>query len=312
MCAWPNKASWKSHLAELDFGNLHQTTQFSRVEAKMDSIFFQRPCKRPPGANQLKFGGAVCLLLLVPVVFGWPLLAQKSNGDANLEFKRLATQLSEARIDGAAENEVLQEKAISYLDALASVALSNSDAPDLDVINQRLASLVSRDPPVGENYRLLRLGGNPATYALVANFGLGGPAAVRVYTGTGNRYALAAKIDHFVQPDFFDSDIELIPISGAEPAFVIVAGRTDDLATGVFSAWRFDGRGAVMLWTSDLLQQSSYQADANGFHLTYCSQPDDDHPAICPKMARDLYRLEAREWKRIESTSLGPAEPAKK
>ena len=278
----------------------------------MDSIFFQRPCKRPPGANQLKFGGAVCLLLLVPVVFGWPLLAQKSNGDANLEFKRLATQLSEARIDGAAENEVLQEKAISYLDALASVALSNSDAPDLDVINQRLASLVSRDPPVGENYRLLRLGGNPATYALVANFGLGGPAAVRVYTGTGNRYALAAKIDHFVQPDFFDSDIELIPISGAEPAFVIVAGRTDDLATGVFSAWRFDGRGAVMLWTSDLLQQSSYQADANGFHLTYCSQPDDDHPAICPKMARDLYRLEAREWKRIESTSLGPAEPAKK
>jgi hypothetical protein len=221
-------------------------------------------------------------------------------------------QLSEARFDGAAENEALQEKALSYLDALVSVAVGSSGAPDLDGINQRLANLVSHDPPVGENYHVLRLGGSPVTYALVANFGLGGPAAVRVYAGTGGRFALAAKIDHFVQPDFFDSDIELIPVSSSEPAFVIVAGRTDDLATGIFSTWRFDGRRAVMLWSSDLLQQSSYQADANGFHLTYCSQPDDDHPGRCPKMARDLYRLEAREWKRIESTSLGPAEPAKK
>ncbi len=279
----------------------------------MDSFFFQRPiCRLPRGANSLKFCGAVSLLLFVPVVLGLPLLAQKSNGDANLEFKRLATQLSEARFDSTPESEAMQEKALSYLDTLASVALGGSGAPDLDGINQRLASLVSHDPPVGENYHLLRLGGKPATYALVANFGLGGPAAVRVYTGFGGRFALAAKIDHFIQPDFFDSDIELIPVSIMEPAFVIVAGRTDDLATGVFSAWRFDGRRLIMLWSSDLLQQSSYEADANGFHLTYCSQPDDDHPARCPQMARDLYRLEAGEWKRIESTSLGPAEPAKK
>jgi len=279
----------------------------------MDSIFFQRPSGRlPHGAIKLQFCGAVCLLLFVPIVFGLPLPGQKNGGDASLEFKRLAMQLSDARFDGAAENEALQEKAMSYLDALASVALSNSGAPDLDGINQRISGLVSHDPPVGENYHLLRLGGNPATYALVANFGLGGPAAVRVYTGADGRFALAAKIDHLVQPDFFDSDIELIPVSSSEPAFVIVAGRTDDLATGVFSAWRFDGRRLVMLWSSDLLQQSSYEADANGFHLTYCSQPDDDHPARCPKMARDLYRLETGEWKRIESTSLGPAEPAKK
>jgi len=279
----------------------------------MDSIFFWRlTTGLPQGANRWNVCGAVWLLLFVPVVFGFPLFAQKSNTDANLEFKRLATQLSEARFDGAAENEAIQEKAMRYLDSLASVALGSSGAPDLDGFNQRLASLVSHDPPVGENYQLLRLGGNPAAYALVANFGLGGPAAVRVYAGTGDRFALAAKIDHFVQPDFFDSDIELIPVSVAEPAFVIVAGRTDDLATGVFSAWRFDGRRAAMLWSSDLLQQSSYQTDASGFHLTYCSQPDDDHPARCPKMARDLYRLEAGDWKRIESTSLGPAEPAKK
>jgi hypothetical protein len=278
----------------------------------MDSIFFQRPIiGLPHGANK-KVWGAVCFLLFVPIVFGLPLPAQKSTGDASLEFKRLAMQLSEARFDGTAENEALQEKAMSYLDALASVALGSSGAPDLDGINQRLARLVSHDPPVGENYHLLRLGGTPATYALVANFGLGGPAAVRVYTGAGGRFALAAKVDHFVQPDFFDSDIELIPVSSSEPAFVIAAGRTDDLATGIFSAWQFDGHRAVMLWSSDLLQQSSYQADASGFHLTYCSQPDEDHPARCPKMERDHYRVEAGEWKRIESTSLGPAEPAKK
>jgi hypothetical protein len=278
----------------------------------MDSLFFQRPIRGlPQGANK-KVCGAVCLVLLLPVALGLPLLAQRSNRDANLEFKRLATQLSEARFGGTPENEALLEKALNYLDTLASVALGSSGAPDLDGLNQRLASLVSHVPPVGENYHVLPLGGNPATYALVANFGLGGPAAVRVYAGAGGRFALAAKIDHFVQPDFFDSDIELIPVSSSEPAFVIVAGRSDDLATGVFSAWRFDGRRAVMLWSSDLLQQSSYQADANGFHLTYCSQPDDDHPGRCPKMARELYRLEAGEWKRIESTSLGPAEPPKK
>ena len=279
----------------------------------MDSIFFQRPSSGLlHGANKLQFFASVCVLLFVPIVFGLPLPGQKSSGDASLEFKRLAAQLSEARFDGTPESEAAQEKALSYLDILASGALGSSDTPDLDGINQRLASLVSHDPPVGENYHLLRLGGSPATYALAANFGLGGPAAVRVYTGTGNRFALAAKIDHFVQPDFFDSDIELISVSSSEPAFVIVAGRTDDLATGVFSAWRFDGRRAVMLWSSDLLQQSSYQADANGFHLTYCSQPDDDHPGRCPQMTRDLYRLETGDWKRIESTRLGPAEPPKK
>jgi hypothetical protein len=306
-------ASWKYHLAELDSDNLHQATQFSRVEAKMDSIFFQRPIRRlSQGADNLKFSGAVYLLLFVPIVLGLPLLGQKNNGEANLEFKRLAAQLSEARFDGTPESEAAQEKALSYLDNLASIALGSTGVSDLDGINQKLSSLVSHDPPVGENYHLLRLGGSPATYALAANFGLGGPAAIRVYTGAGGRFVLAAKIDHFVQPDFFDSDIELIPVSSSEPAFVIVAGRTDDLATGVFSAWRFDGRRAVMLWSSDLLEQSSYQADAKGFHLTYCSQPDDDHPGRCPKMARDLYRLETGEWRRIESTSLGPVEPAKK
>jgi hypothetical protein len=80
----------------------------------------------------------------------------------------------------------------------------------------------------------------------------------------------------------------------------------------MFSAWRFDGRRAVLLWSSDLLQQSNYEADGNGFHLAYCAQPDEDHPANCLKMTRDLYRWQAGEWKRIETNDLGPAKtPAK-
>ena len=94
---------------------------------------------------------------------------------------------------------------------------------------------------------------------------------------------LASKIDHFAQKDFFDSDVELIPVSEAEPVFVTVSGRTDDLSTGIFSAWRFDGLRVVALWSSDLLQQSNYEADANGFHLTYCGQEDEDHPVAMPQ-----------------------------
>ena len=250
---------------------------------------------------------SIVLLALTPLAMG---LRAQIKTDSTIEFKRLAAQLSTARLDGAAESEVSQQKALGILDELASSALSSSASPDLDAANRRMADLVSHVPPVGENYRLLRLGGSPAAYAMVVNFGLGGPAAVRIYSSASGRYALAARIDRFVEKDFFDSDIELIPASAAEPVFVIVAGRTDDLATGMFSAWRFDGRRAVPLWSSDLLQQSSYEADGDGFHLTYCSEPDEDHPARCLKMTRDLYRLQAGDWKRIETKDLGAVKTA--
>jgi hypothetical protein len=147
---------------------------------------------------------------------------------------------------------------------------------------------------------------------MVINFGLGGPAAVRLYAGGAGHYALAARIDHFAQKDFFDSDLELVPVSNSEPVFVTVSGRTDDLSTGLFSAWQFDGHRVVALWNSDLLQQSSYEADENGFRLGYCSQVDDDHPSQCLKMSRDLYRFQAGEWKRIETADSLPPVPAAK
>ena len=252
---------------------------------------------------------SIVFFLLISCAMG---LQAQIKSDPTIEFKKLAAQLSTARLDGAAESEASQEMALGILDGFASSVLSSSASPDLDAANRRMAELVSHVPPVGENYRLVRLGGTSAAYALVVNFGLGGPAAVRIYSNVNGRYALAARIDHFVEKDFFDSDIELVPVSTSEPAFIIVAGRTDDLATGMFTAWRFDGRRAVSLWSSDLLQQSSYETDGDGFHLTYCSEPDEDHPAQCPKMTRDLYRLQAGEWKRIETKDLGPAKAASK
>jgi hypothetical protein len=200
------------------------------------------------------------------------------------------------------------------LDSVAASILATSGpaAPDLERGNQRLAGLVSRTPPVGENYRLVKLGGSSPVYAMVVNFGLGGPAAVRIYANAGGRFALAAKIDHAVEKDFLDSDIELVAVSRPDPVFVTVAGRTDDLSTGMFSAWRFDGHRAVALWNSDLLQQSTYQADDDGFHLAYCSHVDDDHPSQCLKMSKDLYRFQSGEWKRVESIDLPPSDSPKK
>ena len=261
--------------------------------------------------------GMVRAVLLVGIViFGaGPFAAwmhAQIGRDPTSEFKRISEELSAARLSGGVENEAQMEKALAYLDSIAVSVLNVSAEPNLDGANRGLAGLVSRTPPVGENYRLVKLGGTPAAYAMVINFGLGGPAAVRIYAGAAGQYALAAKIDHIVQKDFFDSDLELVTVSNSEPVFVTVSGRTDDLSTGMFSAWQFDGHRVVALWNSDLLQQSSYEAEENGFRLAYCSEVDEDHPSQCLKMTRDLYRFQAGEWKRMETADLPPPKPAGK
>ena len=127
---------------------------------------------------------------------------------------------------------------------------------------------------------------------------------MRIYAGSAGSYALAGKIDRFVQKDFLDSDLELAPVLISEAVFVTVSGRTDDLSTGAFSAWQFDGHRLLNLWNSDLLQQSSYDADENGLRLAYCSQVDEDRPSQCLKMSRDVYRFQSGEWKRMETVEL--------
>ena len=247
------------------------------------------------------------------VIFGASALAVRppaqAGSDPAAEFKRMSGQLSAARLSGGDENEATMEKALAYLDSIAVSVLNVPAEPELDGANRGLAGLVSRIPPVGENYRLVKLGGAPPAYAMVVNFGLGGPAAVRIYAGSPGNYALAGRIDRFVQKDFLDSDLELAPLSNSEAVFVTISGRTDDLSTGLFSAWRFDGHGVLNLWNSDLLQQSTYQASGKGFDLAYCSQVDDDRPSQCLKMSRDLYRFQAGEWKRIETADLPPPKP---
>jgi len=276
----------------------------------LNSRYLSRKLLQLPGAAM----GAAGFFPIVFIALAMSLHGQ-AKSDPSVEFKKLAAQLSAARLDNTEENAPLQEKALAVIDELALTALNRSSSPnaspDLGAANQQLAELVSHVPSVGENYRLVRLGG-AGTYAIVANFGLGGPAAVRIYSNGIGRYALAAKIDRFEQKDFLDSDIELIPMSTADSVFVVVAGRTDDLATGIFTAWRFDGTRAVPLWSSDLLQQSSYEADGDGFHITYCSDPDEDHPAVCPKMTRDTYRMQSGAWKNVESKDPGSAKPVTK
>src|SRR3984893_12344323 len=226
-----------------------------RVEAQMNSIFSRyrkvgpEPCSRM--AQAVIFVGIV---ILGAAPFAAWLHAQTGSGPT-AEFNRISGELSAARLSGGAESEGQMEKALAYLDVIAVTSLNIPSGPSLDGANRGLAALASHTPPA---------------YAMVANFGLGGPAAVRIYAGSAGTYALAARIDRFIQKDFFDSDLELVPASNSEPVFVTVGGRTDDLSTGMFSAWRFDGHRALNLWNSDLLQQSSYEVDENGLRLAYC------------------------------------------
>lgn len=278
----------------------------------MNSIFY-RPQNQENGRAARPAVARLAIFFAI-VMFGvHPALRPAQVGaDAAAEFKRIVAELSTARLGGGEENQAQMEKALLYLDTVALPMLNGSAEPNLEGANRSLAGLVSHDPPVGENYRLVKLGGNPAVYALLVNFGQGGPAAVRIYAGSAGHYVLGAKIDHFTQKDFFDSDVELVSASNSDPVFITISGRTDDLSTGLFLAWRFDAHGVAALWSSDLVQQSSYEADKDGFRLAYCSKVDEDRPSECLKMSRDLYRFQGGEWKRLESVDLPSPKPATK
>jgi hypothetical protein len=220
------------------------------------------------------------------------------------EFSRLAERLAALRSAGGDEDQAAQEKALSMLDAIALPALNAPGEPSPDALNKRLASLVTAQPIEGEDFRVLKLKGGAGAYALVANFSVAGPAAVRIYAGPAGKVALLARIDRYAQKDLFDENLELIPITGPPDAavslFVTVGGRADELRSGTFVAWSFDGTLLRVVWSSDLLQQSSYETAADGFRLTYCADPDDAHPGVCRRMTRDRYTWDGTNWKRVE------------
>jgi hypothetical protein len=244
-----------------------------------------------------------------------PRAAQAAAKAPEAAFGVLAAQITGDRAEGGAESVVLEEQALEILDRAALEQLNGgqpgggSAGPNLDQVNQRLAAFVTHQPPVGEAYRAVRLAGSPAAYVLLADFGLSGPSAIRLYAGAPGELALVARIDRATQKDFVDDYMELVPLSGPAAVFVTAAGRTDDLQTGIFTAWYFDGHAVSAVWTSDILERSSYEAAADGFRLTYCADADSIDTGRCQKMQRDRYQWQNSAWKRVETTTL-PASAA--
>lgn len=237
-----------------------------------------------------------------------PAFGQNTSGAAPPpEFTRLAEKLAADRSAGADETEATEEQALEILDHEA-LGLLNVAAPDPEVLNPRLAVFVTRQPPLGEGFRVVRLGGSPASFALLADFGEDGPSAVRIYAGATGKLSLAARVDRYAQKDFLDDYIELVSVPGPVALFVTIAGRTDDFKTGVFEAWHFDGHQVESVWTSDIVEQSDYEVNANGFQLSYCADPNPDDPRVCHQMQRQRFVWQDGAWKQAESVTLAPAD----
>ena len=221
------------------------------------------------------------------------------------EFAKLVSQLAPS--DGAdaanPQSKAAEEQALAMLDRV-SVAALNAPSPDLETLNKNLATYVTRTPPLGESYRVSRLPGSTPTYALAVDFGPNGPSAVRVYAGAPGQLKLAAQVDRYTQMDFLDDYIELVPWNGADTVFITVSGRTDELETGLFTAWHFDGRQLQDVWTSDVLQLSTYELAADGFRVTFCADEDPDDIHSCLGMQRDRYQWKDGKWAWVESTKL--------
>jgi hypothetical protein len=223
-----------------------------------------------------------------------------------LSGDREATQIGQAADPGS---QGLENKALEALDSLVLTSLNVAGSPNVDAINKSLASLVPTDTATGEDYEVVELAGVAPTYALVANFGLAGPSAVRLYAGSAGHFALVGKIDTYDPAKFYDDYLALVPIVAPETVFMTVAGRTDDQQTGLFTVWYFDGQELHQVWNSDMLAQSHYETDASGVHLTFCAKPDNEHPDECARMVRDTFSWEDVAWKPRETKILGRTKP---
>lgn len=249
---------------------------------------------------------ALSAVRLVPSVRASNRLTNSTENKRTEEFSRLAAQLSLNRQHGAEESEKLQEQALGILDVVVLDSLNAGDRPNTALLNEQLAKFVSQTPPVGEDYRIMALDSGYTVYALVANLGVGGPSAVRLYSkpGAAVRYQLTARIDRYTQKDFFDEYLELIPAATIAVVFVTVSGRTDELQTGSFTAWQFDGQKVRLLWVSDLLPRSSYENRPDGFSLSFCAEPDDEKPRECRQMSQNRYQWDGAAWKLVEHKAM--------
>ena len=244
---------------------------------------------------------AASLLTLSPTSVGAQTAAPRAPRE--LEFKKLAAQVTAQQSPPNEFGARSQGAALAMLDEFVLEALRGAREPDLGELNRRLTGLVTQRRAGGEGYTVVRLGGSPPVFALAANFGVSGPSAVRLYAAGPQGYQLSARIDRFSQPNFFDDYLELVPV-GETLAFVTVTGRTDELSTGMFMAWRFDRGRLRNLWSSDLLPQSKYEVRPDGIEVTYCAEAEEDQPTTCRGMARDRYAWDGAVWKRVARTRL--------
>lgn len=245
--------------------------------------------------------GLLCVLLAgagLSAIGGAPAQSREA------EFSRLAAQIVQQRQAGREEKEGPQEQALAILDQMVIAAVNGS--PAVEPLNTLLQQFRGPRAAHGESYRLLRIAAEDSpwpVFALAVNFSLSGPSAVRLYT-PGSRgserpadFKLAARIDRFSHPDYFDEVLEVVVVNPAAGVFVTVTGRTDERQTGMFMAWRFDGRRLQNLWTSDLLENSSYEAREGEFRLEFCSEPDEEKPGVCRKMLRQRFAWDGA-WNR--------------
>ncbi len=224
------------------------------------------------------------------------------------EFGRAVAELRASAPEEPASGKVM-EHALKILDGAAITSLTGNGQDLLAAANQRLAGYVTRQPAAGEGYRLYQIGHAPDVYALAANFGSSGPSAVRIYAGSGplKPLGMAGSIDRFSQKDYFDGYLELIGVDSRDAVFLTVTGRTDELRSGSFAAWRFDGKGVAEMWSSELLSESSYEAIPGGIVITYCADSDEQNPAVCRKMMRERHLWDGTFWKRTHQEEVpGP------
>jgi hypothetical protein len=217
------------------------------------------------------------------------------------DFQKLSTELEYERSHSLETIEKTQSAALAYLDAAVLAELNRTAMPDLDALNARLATLVTQKTS-SEYYRVVRSGMAPVAYVLAANFGATGPSAVRVYAKKQVAFSLAGRIDRFSQPDLFDDYLVLAALENGDGVFVTVTGRTDDLATGMFGAWRQGEKGIEKLWLSELLVRSSYKLLPDGIEITYCGEPNEEDPVVCRQMVADHYGWNGKAWARVSQT----------
>jgi hypothetical protein len=289
------------------------------ITSCQSDIHANRDFTRPRGPEFIRILCGICAPFLCVSVLSLfanassaplPQSGKGAQDQADDAFVTTAKALAKAPVDDAEAIEKLETKALTILDSIVLNVISVRGTADLESLNARLAALATRGDAPGESYHVLRLAGQTPVYALAADFGLGAPSAVRLYARENSgKLALAARIDRSAQKDFLDDSLEFVPIPGSAVVFVTVAGRTDDLQTGVFTAWQFDAQGLHQLWTSDLVQQSNYQINADGFQVTYCKDPDDDNPHTCHAMIRERYQWRSGEWRRVESVPVQVPKP---